>query len=150
VRVRLTIVLGVFGVSVGLLAGAALVLFTHMSGLPYKSVTALGDTGAVMTPVNIVAIRYVLARRFARRFGTASPMSFVGMHAAARLMPREAAQEWLAEASSILFEAPPKARRAIARSYLFAAPQVFVEAWAGAVIGRMRAARDTSVSGSGK
>ena len=72
------------------------------------------------------------------------------MRLAARLMPRPARREWLREASSILFEAPVGARRAIARSYLAAAPQVIATAWAGALTGhrydpaaRMRASLAT-------
>lgn len=52
------------------------------------------------------------------------------MRLAARLMPRPAGRAWLGEASSILWEAPAGARRAIARSYLAAAPQVIAVAWA--------------------
>ncbi len=76
------------------------------------------------------------------------------MRLAARLMPRPAGREWLGEASSILYEAPPGARRAIARSYLVAAPQVMAAAWAGALAGRrydlpgrMRASLATVLAG---
>lgn len=62
------------------------------------------------------------------------------MRVAARLMPRAAGQEWLAEAGSIMFEAPPEVRRSIERSYLLAVPQVLIAAWAGALTGRLRAA----------
>ena len=62
--------------------------------------------------------------------------SSVLMRLVARLMPRPAGREWLGDASSILFEAPVGARRAIARSYLAAAPQVIVVAWAGTLTGR--------------
>jgi hypothetical protein len=72
------------------------------------------------------------------------------MRLAARLMPRPAGREWLGEASSILYEAPAGAHRAIARSYLAAAPQVIAAAWAGALTGhrhdppgRMRASLAT-------
>jgi hypothetical protein len=72
------------------------------------------------------------------------------MRLVARLTPRSLGREWLGEASSILFEAPVGARRAIARSYLAAAPQVIVVAWAGTLTGhrydppgRMRASLAT-------
>jgi hypothetical protein len=72
------------------------------------------------------------------------------MRLAARLMPRPAGREWLGEASSILYEAPVGARRAIGRSYLAAAPRVIAAAWAGALTGhgydppgRMRASLAT-------
>ncbi|HEY2080589.1 MAG TPA: hypothetical protein VGH53_30035 [Streptosporangiaceae bacterium] len=57
------------------------------------------------------------------------------MRLAARLMPGPARREWLGEASSILYDAPVGARRAIARSYLAAAPLVIAAAWAGALAG---------------
>jgi hypothetical protein len=57
------------------------------------------------------------------------------MRLAAQLMPRSARREWLGEVSSILYEAPVGARRAIARSYLAAAPRVIAAAWAGALTG---------------
>src|SRR5258708_7756695 len=72
------------------------------------------------------------------------------MRLAARLLPRSASREWLGEASSILYEAPVGARRAIACSYLAAAPQVIAAAWGGALTGhrydppgRMRASLAT-------
>jgi hypothetical protein len=72
------------------------------------------------------------------------------MRLAERLMPRPAGREWLREASSILYEAPVGAHRAIARSYLAAAPQVIATAWAGTLTGhrydppgRMRASLAT-------
>ena len=72
------------------------------------------------------------------------------MRLVARLMPRPAGRDWLGEASSILYEAPAGARRAIARSYLAAAPQVVAAAWARTLTGhrydppaRMRASLAT-------
>jgi hypothetical protein len=72
------------------------------------------------------------------------------MRLAAQLMPRSARREWLGEVSSILYEAPVGLRRAIARSYLAAAPRVIAAAWAGALTGhrydspgRMRASLAT-------
>ena len=72
------------------------------------------------------------------------------MRLVARLMPRSAGRQWLGEASSVLYEAPVGARRAIARSYLAAAPQVIAVAWAGMLTGhqydppgRMRASLAT-------
>src|ERR1700733_13794704 len=58
------------------------------------------------------------------------------MRLAARLMPQPGGQGWLGEASSILWEARVGARRAIARSYLTAAPQVIAMAWAVKLTGR--------------
>lgn len=57
------------------------------------------------------------------------------MWLAARLMPRSAGRKWLGEASSILYESPAGAHRAIARSYLAAAPQVIAVAWAAKLTG---------------
>jgi hypothetical protein len=71
------------------------------------------------------------------------------MRTAARLMPPAAGQEWLAEARSILFECPAQMRRAIIRSYLFAAPQVLAAAWGCVLTGRLRAARGAWVSPRG-
>jgi hypothetical protein len=72
------------------------------------------------------------------------------MRLVARLLPRAAGRDWLGEASSILYEAPAGARRAIARSYLTAAPQVIATAWARTLTGhrhdppgRMRASLAT-------
>jgi hypothetical protein len=81
------------------------------------------------------------------RAGAGSAMPTAGMRAAARLMPRSAGQEWLAEAHSILFEASPQSRRAIVRSYLFCIPQVFAAAWVRVLNGRVRAARGGWVPG---
>jgi hypothetical protein len=81
------------------------------------------------------------------RAGAVSAKPTPGMRVAARLMPRSAGQEWLAEAHSILFEAAPQSRRAIVRSYLFSAPQVFAAAWVRALNGRLRAARGGWVPG---
>jgi hypothetical protein len=61
------------------------------------------------------------------------------MRAAARLMPRAAGSRWLAEAASVLSEAPPAQRHAALRSYLAAAPQTILASWAGHLARRPRA-----------
>lgn len=84
------------------------------------------------------------------RAGAGSAKPTAGMRVAARLMPRTAGQEWLAEAHSILFEASAQSRRAIVRSYLFSTPQVFAAAWVRVLNGRVRAARGGVPGGWGK
>jgi hypothetical protein len=81
------------------------------------------------------------------RVGALGARPTPGMRAAARLMPRAAGQEWLAEAHSILFEAAPQSRPAIVRSYLLATPRVFAAAWLRVLNGRVRAARGGWVPG---
>ena len=82
--------------------------------------------------------RSLLLRPGWRRGHSGRPLDRPGVlvRLAARLMPRPTGREWLGEASSILYEAPAGARRAIARSYLAAAPQLIAVAWAGALTGR--------------
>jgi hypothetical protein len=52
------------------------------------------------------------------------------LRAVSRLMPRDAGRRWLAEAESLLFEAPAARRRTVVRSYLRSAPRLVVMMWA--------------------
>jgi len=57
-----------------------------------------------------------------------------------RLMPRSAGRRWLAEAGSLLAEAPAARRGAAVRSYLLSAPRLAVMMWVREVLrpGRRR------------
>jgi hypothetical protein len=60
------------------------------------------------------------------------------MRAAAWLMPRAAGTRWLAEASSVLQEAPPAQWSRVVLSYLCTAPEVIVRTWACYLARRIR------------
>lgn len=106
---------------------------------------AKGDTGRTG--------RFLLVLLLARvrfRAGTAPEVPGVGMRVSAWLMPGAAGRDWLAEAWSVMFEAAPDARRSIERSYLLAAGQVLVMAWAAALMGQLRARRTGPSGGRGR
>jgi hypothetical protein len=129
----------------GAVAGTALTaaVILLVRGNPATIASAAGAAGAFAAGVATTAGTY----RVKNRAGAPSAKPTAGMRAAARLMPRGAGQEWLAEAHSILFEVPPQARRAVIRSYLFAAPRVLAAAWGCVLTGRLRAARGASAPG---
>jgi len=60
------------------------------------------------------------------------------LRAVSRLMPRAAGRRWLAEAESLLFEAPAGRRRTIVRSYLGSAPRLALAMWAAELARRAR------------
>jgi hypothetical protein len=131
----------VAAVVVGTALTAAVMLLAR--GNPATIASGAGAAGAFAAGVATTAGAY----RVKNRAGAQSARPTAGMRAAARLMPRGAGQEWLAEAQSILFDVPPQARRAIIRSYLFAAPRVLATAWGCVLTGRLRAARGAGAPG---
>jgi hypothetical protein len=76
----------------------------------------------------------------ARGAGLAPPMAgrWPVLRAVSRLMPRAAGRRWLAEAESLLFEAPAGRRRTIIRSYLRSAPRLALAMWAAELARRAR------------
>lgn len=141
---------------IGMLLAAGTVVVVAITGLLNTALSTLGvwmsAGGGVIAAISggLVGVVGSIATVVSGRERSAARSNTTGMSAAARLLPRTAGEEWLAEARSSLFEAPPQARRAIARSYLLAAPQVFVAAWAGALTGQLRTARDAWMPGEKK
>jgi hypothetical protein len=131
----------------------AITLAFSAAGVAFAAVSVVVANGATHSIIRVVSLFFASSAMplqvsyISRRLRRSPVTPGAGMRAAAQLMPQTAGQEWLAEARSVLFDAPAQARRAIARSYLLAAPQVFVAAWVSVLAGRTWAARDAWVSG---
>jgi len=147
----------VLAASVSLIVGATMASVFVLFPAVFSGID--GQIAALVLLASAIAVAVVRLVLRPRSYGAekarlkkrAQPAgSAAGMRAVARLMPGVTGQEWLAEARSVLFDAPPQARPVITRSYLLAAPQVLVAAWAGALTGQLRAARGVRVPGGWK